>query len=72
VAPPPVVAVISVGDTTLTLLAAMAPVTAPLPWPIVTVAPAMKSVPVMVTAVLPEAGPELGETPETVGTELVV
>ena len=66
-APPPVTAVISVEETTLTLVAAMAPVPEPLPWPITTVAPATKPVPVMVMAVPPVVGPELGLTAETVG-----
>ncbi len=71
-APPPVTAVILVEETTVTLVAEMAPVTAPLPWPTVTLAPAMKPVPVMVMAVPPEVGPELGETPVTVGTAAAV
>ena len=69
-APPPVTAVISVGDTTLTLVAAMAVGPAPLPWPIFTVAPVTKPVPVMVMAVPPEVGPVFGLTAETVGTGL--
>ena len=45
----------------------MAPVPAPLPWPITTVAPLMKPVPVMVMAVPPVTGPEFGLTADTVG-----
>ena len=66
-APPPVVAVISVDETTLTWVAAMAPVNGPLPWPMPTVAPEMNPVPVTVIAVPPEVGPVSGETAETVG-----
>ena len=66
-APPPVTAVISVDETTVTLVAAMAPLHAPLPWPITTVAPARKPVPVTVIRVPPLFGPVFGLTPETVG-----
>ena len=52
-------AVMRVLLTTTTLVAA-----AP---PIVTVAPAAKFVPVTVTAVPPAAGPDTGETAESVG-----
>ncbi len=66
-APPPVTAVISVGETTLTLVAAMAPVV-PLPWPITTLAPVTKPVPVMVMPVPPFVGPVFGLTFVTVGS----
>jgi len=67
-APPPVVAVISVEETTSTLVAAMAVGPDPLPWPITTLAPGMNPVPLMVMGVPPAIGPELGETAVTVGT----
>ena len=54
-----VVAVISVEVITLTLLAELPPMD--------TVLPAMKLVPLIVTAVPPEVGPELGEMLVTVG-----
>ena len=65
---PPVVAVISVEETTSTLVAAMAVGPDPLPWPITTLAPGMNPVPLMVMGVPPAIGPELGETAVTVGT----
>lgn len=58
-APTGVVQVIEVALTTVTPVAA-----AP---PIVTVAPAAKFVPVMVTRVPPAVGPLLGEIEDTVG-----
>ena len=64
------VAVISVEETTSTFVAAMAPVL--LPWPISTLAPVTKPVPSMVMAVPPVVGPLFGETPETVGTTLLL
>ena len=67
-APPPVTAVISVEETTLTLVAGITPVTEPEPWPITTVAPVTKPVPVMVMGVPPVVGPESGVTLVTVGT----
>jgi hypothetical protein len=54
-----VVAVIDAAFTTTTLVAALPP--------IVTVAPAPKPVPVIVTAVPPAAGPLVGAMPVTVG-----
>jgi len=52
--------VISVPETTVTLLAAVAPKA--------TVAPEMNPVPVIVTDVPPAVGPLFALTPETVGT----
>jgi hypothetical protein len=66
-ASPPVTAVISVGETTLTFEARIAPVPAPLPCPMTTVAPGTKPVPVIVTKVPPVVGPDVGLTDETVG-----
>jgi hypothetical protein len=57
--PAGVVAVIVVAVTEFTVAAAP---------PIVTVAPDWKPVPVIVIAVPPSAGPELGETVEMVGS----
>jgi hypothetical protein len=57
--PAPVVAVIEVAETTWTPVAATPP--------IVTVAPAAKLVPVMVTLVPPASGPRVGEMAATVG-----
>ena len=62
--PAGVVAVICVPLTTTTFVAA-----AP---PNVTVAPAAKFVPVIVTAVPPAAGPLFGDTPLTVGIATMV
>jgi hypothetical protein len=62
--PAGVVAVICVPLTTTTLLAAAAPN--------VTVAPAAKFVPVIVTAVPPAAGPLFGDTLRTIGAALMV
>src|SRR5947209_3238763 len=62
---PPVVAVILVGETTVTLEAGIADGPAPLPWPIRTVAPLTKPVPVIVIAVPPAFGPDAGLTPDT-------
>jgi hypothetical protein len=59
-----VVAVISVALTTTTLVAAATPN--------VTVAPAAKLVPVIVTAVPPPVDPAFGDTPVTVGGRLYV
>ena len=53
------VAVREVAEATVTPLAAVVPKA--------TVAPALKLVPVTVTVVPPAAGPEVGETPVTVG-----
>jgi len=64
-APPPVVAVISVGETTVTAVAGMAGL---VPCPTFTLAPLTKPVPVMVMAVPPVVGPDLGLTADTVGT----
>jgi len=50
-----VVAVISVGETTVTLVAEMVPANRPLPWPM--------------TTVPRQAGPALGETAEMVGVD---
>ena len=58
--PAGVVAVMAVLLTTTTLVAAAVPN--------VTVAPAAKFVPVIVTAVPPAVGPLFGDTPVTVGT----
>src|ERR1039458_4489269 len=69
-AEPPVVAVISVGETTVTLDAAMAVDPVPLPWPISTVAPATKPVPVILILVPPFTVPDAGLTEETVGGEI--
>lgn len=63
-APPPVVAVISVDETTTTLVAAIAP-TVPSPWPITTVAGLAKKIPVIVMAVPPLVGPLFGVIPRT-------
>jgi hypothetical protein len=63
-APGAVVAVIDVPLTTTTLVAATPPN--------VTVAPAVKFVPVIVTAVPPGAGPRFGDTLLTVGGETYV
>jgi hypothetical protein len=63
-APAGVVAVMVVLLTTTTLVAAADPN--------VTVAPAAKSIPVIVTAVPPATGPALGLTPVTKGTVLAV
>ncbi len=66
-APPPVTAVIPVGDPTLPLVAAIAldpPFVLRL---ILTVAPVTKPDPVTVMAVPPVNGPDLGLTAETVG-----
>ena len=52
-------AVISVDETTVKLVAAI--------WPKATLVAPVKLVPVMVTVVPPAVGPELGETPVTVG-----
>ena len=60
------VAVISVEETTTTFVAAIALVV-PLPWPISTLAPAAKPVPVTVMGVPPLVGPLFGLTLETVG-----
>jgi hypothetical protein len=57
-----VVAVMDVGPTTFTLVAVVPPK--------LTVAPVRKPVPVMVTAVPPEASPVFGETEVTVGAGL--
>jgi hypothetical protein len=54
-----VTAVIEVGETTVTLVAAAPPIVTP-------VTP-VKPVPVIVTDVPPVVGPELGEMPVTVG-----
>ena len=69
-AEPPVVAVISVGETTTTLDAGIAVGPAPLPWPISTVAPATNPVPVIVIGVPPFTDPDAGLTEETVGIVL--
>ena len=67
-APPPVVAVISVGETTETLVAAIAPDFGPLPWAITTMSPVAKPLPVSVMLVPPVVGPLLGLTEATVVT----
>jgi hypothetical protein len=64
---PPVMAVISVLETTFTFVAGMAPVLAPCPCPMTTLAPGTKCLPVIVIGVLPVVGPELGDTALTVG-----
>src|ERR1039458_5770560 len=64
---PPVVAVISVGETTTTLDAGIAVAPAPLPCAISTVAPATKPVPVIVIGVPPVTVPDAGLTEETLG-----
>jgi hypothetical protein len=60
-------AVISVLETTFTFVAGMAPVVAPCPCPMTTLAPGTKCLPVIVIGVLPVVGPELGDTALTVG-----
>ena len=69
-APPPVTAVISVGEITLTFLAVIAADPPVVLWLILTVAPATKPVPVIVMTVPPVGGPDFGLTPVTVGVTL--
>jgi len=69
-APPPVTAVISVEDTTLTPVAEICLDAAPFLCLITTDAPEAKPVPVMVMDVPPDVGPDLGETAVTVGAEV--
>jgi len=63
---PPVVTVISVDETIPFVVAAMAPMV-PSPWPITTLEPGTKPVPVMVMVVPPDVGPVFGLTLVTVG-----
>jgi hypothetical protein len=58
--------VTSVGDTTVTLVAAMLP--PPASWPMATAAPVTKPAPVIVMAAPPVTGPTLGLIPVTLGT----
>ena len=65
---PPVVAVISVGETTITFVAGIADGPAPCPCAISTDAPDTNPVPVIVIDVPPLTEPEAGLIPDTTGT----
>jgi len=66
IAKPPVVAVISVGETTTTSEAGIAVDPTPLPCPISTLAPATKFVPTILICVPPFTVPDAGATAVTI------